>query len=300
DESDRETLSDRVARGLHPPLPLASGTVIWGWRFIREAERQGLRRLLVATVEVTNRDAILLALRMENRPRRYSWREVAAIHRLCKELSVVVDEELSRLVTGDGALAAKAERFAALPPPWQEALQEGLVDLRTAESLGKYVSASSSGIEALLETTGGLTFSERRQVLRLALECARREVTAVAGNSGTTSGAGSLSATAPAVDVPGGVESRLLELVREAAAAPDPVVALKRRRYPRLTSLSDRFESIRDEVLAGTGIRLTPPPYFEGERFDIAFSFATAEELDRRLAALGKLKARAGELQDLL
>jgi hypothetical protein len=216
-------------------------------------------------------------LRLEGRAGRYSWREVAALRRLCRDLAVEIDAELSRQVTGDAAFAVKAERFAALPAALQGALQEALIDLRTAESLAHYASGDPGTLQRILDATRSISFSRRRQVLRLALENARRETPDA-----------------------GGLGDRVAELVHEAAAASDPVDALTRRRYPKLTALSDRFESIRTEALDGTGVRLTPPPYFEGDRFEVAFSFATAEELARKLAALDTLKARTGELQDLL
>ncbi len=300
-----EALAETVARGLHPPLPVAadtSGTVVWGWPIIREAKRQGLRQLSVAPIEVSNRETVHLALRLENRAGGYSWREVAAIRRLCRDLAVEIDEELSRQVTGDAAFAVKAERFTALPPVLQEALQGALVDLRTAESLAHYLPGDTATLQRVLDATRGISFSRRRQVLRLAIENARREAAGRETARGEAAARDSTAAPESSTETPGGADlgDTVAEMVREAAAASDPVDALMRRRYPKLTALSDRFESIRNEVLEGTGIRLTPPPYFEGDRFEVTFSFATADEFGRKLAALDTLKARTGELQDLL
>lgn len=314
DASALDALAETVARGLHPPLPVSADaggndhtavgadTVMWGWPIIREAKRQGLQQLPVAPLDVSNREAVHLMLRLEGRTGRYSWREVAALRRLCRDLAVEIDEELSRQVTGDAAFSVKAERFGALPAALQGALQEALIDLRTAESLAHYASGDPATLQRILDATRSISFSRRRQVLRLALENARRET---AGREARDREAGpppSAATSARSAQTPAGTDlgDVLAEMVHEAAAAPDPVDALMRRRYPKLTALSDRFESIRTEVLNGTGVRLTPPPYFEGDRFEVAFSFATAEELARKLAALDSLKARTGELQDLL
>ncbi len=44
-------------------------------------------------------------------------------------------------------------------------------------------------------------------------------------------------------------------------------------------------------------IKITPPPFFEGDRFKIEFSFGSLEEYEKNLATLQKLsKERVGDL----
>lgn len=256
--------------------------VVWGWPIIDRAAELGIEELPTLSIEGDAPRALQAALDLEDRPGAYSWRELAAIHALCGELSIQVDPELSRRITGDGGFTVKARRFLALPGSLQETLAEGVIDLRTAEYIARHVPAPEAGLFSSLED---LSFSRRRQLLRLAVDVLRREERD-AGAAGESPAAGR--------------GERLRELLEDARAGGDPLEALSRRRYPELTQLQERFEEIRREALGGSGVELSPPRYFEGERFQVQFSFSGEEELERRIEALGRLKEHSGELQDLL
>lgn len=273
----------RLRQGLHPPIPLWTSSptapvVIWGWQLIDRAAELGMEELPTLSIEGDAPRALAMALDLEDRPGEYSWRELAAIHALCEELGVQVDPELSRKITGDGGFVRKVRRFRALPDSLQEPLADGVIDLRSAEYCARHLPAPEAGVFSLL---GSLSFSRRRQLLRLAVDILRREERDAASGDG----------------VPGG---RLRALLEEALAGDDPLEALSRLRYPELTRLQQRFDGIRRETLGGSGVELSPPRYFEGERFQVQFSFSGEEELARRIEALGRLRERSGELQDLL
>jgi hypothetical protein len=265
-----------------------------------------LRRVAVRPVVCEPREAVLLMLELERacRHEELSLHELAAVADICGFLGVEVDHEISRAASGDGAMAAKVERFQALPQLLRNELDAGRVDLRTVEQLAEYAADEAANAVA---RTGGLSFSRRRQLLRVAVETLRRERRQAddAGGSGKVdpSVAGGSAAASPpdggGSPVAGGSPS-LLELIDEALSQPDPVAALSRRRYPSLTELSDRLERIRSETIEKSGVELSEPPYFEGERYSVSFTFAGSEELDRRIAALERLKSRTRELQDLL
>ncbi len=259
-----------------------SGAVLWGWGLLRHAAACGLSRLAVRHVTCDAREAILLMLELEGgggREADYSWAELAALSDLCASLGVELDREISRAATGDGALAAKLARYRALPEQLGADLDAGRVDLRTAEQLAAH--AADEACDAVARTEH-LSFSKRRQLLRLAVETLRREQRRPQQSRGS---GGALS---------------LVDLIDDAMAHPDPVSAISKRRYPSFTELSDRLDTIRVETIEKSGVELSEPPYFEGERYTVQFSFANGEELERRIAALERLKTRTRELQDLL
>ena len=122
-------------------------------------------------------------------------------------------------------------------------------------------------------TACGLSFSGRRQFFTMLWEVGQRD---------------------------GLSEDELAAAAAELGDTADPGAAVRRRRYPMLSSLEERLERITTETLAGSGVRLSAPPYFEGARFSVELSFASQAELRRRIAALQKLEERADELFELL
>jgi len=57
---------------------------------------------------------------------------------------------------------------------------------------------------------------------------------------------------------------------------------LRTRRFPRLQAAELRFASALKELNIPSGIRIMPPPGFEGRKFKAEITFASAEELHRR------------------
>lgn len=68
--------------------------------------------------------------------------------------------------------------------------------------------------------------------------------------------------------------------------------------YPRLREREERFSREIAEVALPSGMRLVPPPSFEGERWKIELSFSTEAELDALLDASRDLLA-SGRLRTL-
>ena len=279
--------SDLVRRGLHPPIPLWDGTmVVWGRRLLECAAEDVDPQVGLIPVQRIEDDAqavLMLALALEGRVGAYGWRELSRLRELCRRYEIPIDEELSRRITGDPGFAAKVERFDRLPHQLANGVNEGLIDLRTAESLAEHVTGD---LAVLLGELSHLSFSKRRQVLRLALENVRRERRqAAAGEDGA-------SERIEAAELHG-------EL-REALSARNPVDALSRRRYPTLTELQARFEEIREHVADHARTTLEPPAYFEGEEFRFQLRFQDSGDVDRGIEALQRIKQRMHELQDLL
>jgi len=72
---------------------------------------------------------------------------------------------------------------------------------------------------------------------------------------------------------------------------------LRERRYPRLSDLEERFSASRKAMGLPPQVKITPPPFFEGDRFKIEFSFRSLEEYENLLGTLESLaKERIGSL----
>lgn len=304
---------DPAAAGYYPPLPIAVDrddlpevlrTLLWGWAVVARLGRGGAGRggTEVAAAEVRTRRfegdaraAVHLLLALESRAGAYSREEQRRLVELLEAAGVAPDEETNRLVTGGKPFAPAVRRYAGLTPVLQEMVADESLDLKTAERLREFPAAAA----AARERARGLSFSNRRRFFTMLWELAQRDalgdeelaavVGEVAGGEATKPGGAAAGAF--------GGETR-----RAAPLSPDedPLSALRRRRYPTLSSLEARFEEITSRALSGSGVRLSPPPNFEGSRFTVEFTFDSRRELARRVEALSALEDEVDELSNLL
>ncbi|MDR3200105.1 MAG: hypothetical protein LBT68_01490 [Spirochaetales bacterium] len=155
-----------------------------------------------------------------------------------------------------------------LRPDLRRLIEKGKIDLKTAGFAREIPEEFLAEFEAVL---ADLSFSNTRIFLRRL-----REV---------------LAEKTP--EEQSGIKERLL-------AASDPAAELKAVRMPELTDMEKRFTEIYSRLLRGTGVHLKAPPYFEGGRFSVDFSFDSPTELRRKIRALEKLAAEGDELYELL
>ncbi|MDR1626385.1 MAG: hypothetical protein LBT33_07570 [Spirochaetia bacterium] len=153
-------------------------------------------------------------------------------------------------------------------PGLRRLVEAGKIDRKTAHRAAEIPEAFLAEFYPLL---GGLSFSNTRIFLERLGEV-------LAGKSPEEAAA---------------IKERLL-------AARRPEEELARIRMPELTEMEGRFRDITGRILRGSGVSLKAPPYFEGGRFAVAFSFGSAEELRRKIRALEKLAAEGDGLYGLL
>jgi hypothetical protein len=252
--------------GLHPPLPVCGGVLVWGFPLLRAARAAGRTvlecRLLGAR---TPAELLALALRLEARPGAYLWSEKLAMHRYARARGLSV-AALAGLIEGrpDPGLEEKVECFARLPAAPAALVEQGVLDLRTASGLRELP-------EEVFPLAAGarLSHSERRQFLGLLRDAG--------------------------LDAPA-----CLAAARAALAGPRPLDALRGLAFPALASLRQQWEDLEESILGGSGVSLRPPEDFEGERFEVRFRFRSREGLARRLAALSRLETRYDELDSFL
>jgi hypothetical protein len=269
-----------VRLGLYPPLPVlvpesgdAVPGLVWGRPIVETARALGVPGLAVreiAAAEITPAGAFVLALELENRRGRYSPLEMELAAETLERLGPDAQQrapDIAELLSGQGALRLAGLRLR-LRPDLRILVREEKIDLKTAELLREI---PEDFLASLGEITGGLSFSERRIFLT--------ELTEV---------------------LAGKTPDEAEALRRRLAEAQNPAAELNAIRMPELSSLEKRFQEISRPLLRGSGINLKPPPWFEGGRFSLSFSFGSSGELARKIKALEKLAARGENLYDLL
>ena len=74
---------------------------------------------------------------------------------------------------------------------------------------------------------------------------------------------------------------------------------LKEQRFPVLHRAKSAFEATRQELKVGDEIKLVPPPYYEGRRFEVRFVFHDPEEFTRRVERLEEIRNNPSLLEKL-
>ncbi|MFW5826922.1 MAG: hypothetical protein ACOCU4_02460 [Alkalispirochaeta sp.] len=261
-----------------PVIVTEERTVVWGfhylpaWREWPAAEFPVLvyqdgpqSRGLDRTV-----DALRWALTAEGRAGAYGFSELDRIRRAVEQADAVAAswDEIVPLLTGENDPWPMIQRFRALPPELADAVDTGMIDLRTAEAIPREY---AEAVARFFPLVAPLSFSNRRQALRMVTDVVR-----------------------------GGATSEVLREELERVPSRDVIGELRRRRYPTLSELEARFEAIRRETLSGSGVTLAAPSNFEGDRFHLSFNFRTGSELRSRLSAAARLEDNLNELLDLL
>ncbi len=98
----------------------------------------------------------------------------------------------------------------------------------------------------------------------------------------------------PAIDTAGKNEAASLPQRAEAIRE-----RIRRRRYPTLSAHEDRFHDLQRQLKLPPFITLSPPAFFEGDRFEIRFQFKTKQQLDTVLTKLTDAR-RNPAVDDLL
>ena len=274
---------DLIEKKLYPPLPICSDTLIWGFEILRSAGRQGLRQVHCLLIPSCPRAEMLsLALKLENRAGRFSWPEkermlafLAASEAPTGTLSsdptlIELVDDLSPLIEDhrDPQLAEKIVAFAALPAGLKTLVAEGQLDLKSATRVQDLPEEVFVGLQS-----STFTFSERRQFLNELFEVSRK---------------GAFS------------QAEIRCVADQAFRNRQPIEAVHRLRYPALTALERRFSGLEERLLKGSGVRVKPPPYYEGDSFTVEFEFNSTKSFNRKLNALHSLEGSLDALLELL
>lgn len=257
-----------LTEGLFPPLPVCGNDLVWGFTILSAAESAGLNELPV--VDIPRQGSLLRALKLENRTGKYTWAEQLAIAALCEELGENEDHDaVSRAVSGNSGFFSRIDRYRKLPGYLANRVNAKRIDLGIAEKITALPEAACD----LVFSACGLSFSQIRGFLVNLAEVSRRDTLST---------------------------DEVISRTTDALASTDPAAALDRVRNPGLSDLVARFDRITERYTKGTGVRIEPPQFFEGDGYSISFSFSTGGELERKRKVVEKIEGICDELEDLL
>lgn len=167
----------------------------------------------------------------------------------------------------------KLIRLTRLPEPIQQAVEAGFLGLAMALTMGTLETEEGRQILELFQTFQ-FGLNRQRELLELIREIAKRESIPIAQVLASDETIAILNRTDQDRPARGGALRRYL----------------KQRRYPVLTQAETAFRRLERELRLGPRIRLNPPPYFEGNTFQLLLSFDTLEELNDHQQHLEKMR----------
>ncbi|WP_076488336.1 hypothetical protein [Alkalispirochaeta americana] len=260
--------ADREIPDVETPLCL-----VWGHCLLERLSGDDLLPAVLVDMEKGDSSLLRTALAQEARAGRYSWREMDRIYQAAREIGA---DDPDDLVSPSRPVGPLIVRYRALPERLQEALERDLLDMRTAERVS---GLPGELLRSVLELAEPLSFSRRRQFLTAADDLCR-----------------------------GGKKASLEEILRafsrenagSGGRAEEAFRELLNCRYPRLRRLEGAVQAVQQGLLRGSGVRLEPPPRFEGSRYRISFEVGSVDELRRRLGAVQKMEHELDELLELL
>lgn len=264
-------VEDLLKREIYPPLPLwdrgerYGWTIVWGKRTVEKLSALPIKEVLVRKFgpgELTLPGALILWIGLEQRKGGWSWTELRDLYQYVQEHRISLPEPLLSSLVGSVGNWHRIEQFNQLSEPLQQLVSEEKLDLKTAL---RVKSIPPQAIEGLIPVLESLSYSERRIFLRLFYEVVKRD----------------------RLESP-----QSLDLATRFRHTPKPLEDLYRIRYPSLHRLEETYHATVDTFLKGTGIKVTPPPYFEGTQFKVEFSFDKGSQLQRKALILQKLSER--------
>ncbi len=261
--ADPEVLRNRLV----PPLPVNGRRLVWGFPLCRQARQEGVAALYGKEVSGDDSDLLSLALRMEGKAGSYSWPEKERLLEFM-EKRCAPDRRygLEELIQPGGGLDRQVGDFRSLSLSLRLSVERGLVDLKTARFAA---GIPESAAVLFLEKAGRFSFSVRKQILRNCFEIMTRN-----------------GLSAPETE----------SLLEKVLAAEEPAPLLRELRMPGLAAMENEFRRTAGAILKRTGIRIDPPPHFEGGSFTFSFAVDSREGLEKRIAALETIREKADDL----
>ncbi len=76
-------------------------------------------------------------------------------------------------------------------------------------------------------------------------------------------------------------------------------IYFKERRYPQLTVLEENFNALKKDLKLPSKMKFYPPPYFEGDLYQINLSFSKISQLNKQIDILNKV-VNSGKLRKIM
>ncbi len=175
-------------------------------------------------------------------------------------------------LSGSLSRIRKIETICRLPVPVQQGVQNNTISLSTALELSNMPSDTAIAFADLFSTLK-LSLNKQRELVRTVEEIAIRERATIADVLRSHTVQNPLHN--PDMD-----RSQKVQHLRD---------ALKKRRFPEITRAEDRFDRYLKTLKLGPGVKLMPPPYFEGITYTLSMRFNSLDELQQHKKTVGRL-----------
>ncbi len=264
---------DLLIDNLYPPLPFSGNTLIWGYPIISAAKLSGLTELTCR--EINDKGPLQnlkTALKLENRRGRYSWEEKAKILEYLQNNNI--GEEAVKLTAyieegTDSAWVKKAAIFRELSQPLKEMIKTGHIDFKTAVLVRKL----DDDIFLYIEKREKLSFSQKRLLLTYFSEVVRRDK----------------------ID-----DSQTAELFKSILSSGNPLNTIRELRFPKLSRMEKEYKALHSRHLLKSGVKITPPAYFEGDSFSVQFTFNSSRNLSEKIRKIQIIQEHIDEFLSFL
>lgn len=250
--------------------------VICGFRRLEALRRLGQERvwaLIYSPEELPDREGIVRAIAHNISGGMNLVEKAQAVTKL-KACGLMEEEIVSQWLPALGfqphkRIYTKLREIARLPVGIRTYIAEQELSLSTASLLSLFREEELSALVPLLSSLKPGE-NKTKEILTHLHEIALREETSV---------------------------TALLEEARDLWAGEDGRVErlerfrdwLRRRRYPRFSSLKEEFEKFRASLRLPPSFSLHPPPFFEGEEFRVELRFSNREQLMKLSQGLRRL-----------
>jgi ParB family chromosome partitioning protein len=267
---------------IRPPLILENKPrrrIVSGFQRMAACDRLGLKevscRLLLPETPPLRMAQLVVAENAWQRP--LNLMEKARCFALLEEKNTE-SGRLTDLAAGLGLdenpkMIDKLIRLTQLSISIQQAVETGDLGLAMALAVGRLTPEDGGQILDLIQTFR-FGLNKQRELIELIQEIAKRESISI----GRVLGSADISAILSRTDQDRPARGAALRRY------------LKQRRYPTLIQAETAFHQLVHELKLGPRIRLNPPPYFEGNTYQLIMAFATLEELHDHQQYLEKMR----------
>jgi len=257
------------------PLPEAACVIVCGYLRLQAARNLGIQEVGVWVFDPATSHGDLLACALQDNLGHRVFNPVETGHALqrllaCLPRTEVIEVWLPRL--GLSASARTLERFLSLCSLEQEvraALIAGSLTEASALRLSSYGTDDRWAVFTLVQQLH-LSAGKQAEMLECLEDLARRDAVALRD----------VVAAGEIVQVCTNERFNRVQKTEQVRRI------LRARRFPRLQAAETRFAAAVKQLHTGPGIRVMPPPNFEGRGFRAELTFSSADELCRRAGEL--------------
>lgn len=276
------SISIKAAGLINSPIVIRNNSkysVVSGFRRIRSAEKLGWKEFpaRVLGTETGRPDCAKLAITDNLLQRSLNLIETSRCYKLLSEF--LGKEELLREasligLSGNPELIEKTMRLSGLPPLIQNCVISGTVPLGMALQLGDLDSETGIAFAKIFDELKP-SLNKQREIFSLSCEIALRE------------------------NIPVSIlmkEDDFRNIISDENSDRNLKIReirnyLKKRRFPRILAAEQSFEQKVKKLELAKGMKLTPPPGFEGNTFIISMEFNKTSELNAQIKCLESLIA---------